>query len=161
MPGRKRGIKWKRRRRRVAVSRNEIARDGPKGKSVWQWNLWDFLHSASNLYEKMAPTSVRLYPCSFSLCRCLHFCFLFFWWSVSSSSSSFLSSSGLFLWTAIAQVSVPRRTLVSLESLFHALSLHHGTGSLFHPRSCVHSSAVKLCLLVFLFFFSFLTVGWV
>lgn len=63
------------------------------------------------------------------------------------------------LWSAIAQVSVPRGTLVSLESPFHALSLHRDTSSLsLHLRSCVHSSAVKLCLLVYFFFF-FLTVG--
>lgn len=55
------------------------------------------------------------------------------------------------LWSAKAKAPISSRSLVSLVSLFHTLFPRRDICSSFHQRSCVHSSAVMLCLLVYFF----------
>lgn len=133
--------------------RKEIVRGGRRGADATAKSLW---------LSSVRPIRARKWLLCLSVRVCVCVCVMRGWpvllFSMWLSSSSGVASlppppPPVSLWSAIVQVSVPRRTPVSLESPFHALSLHRDTSSLSpHQRSCVHSSAVKLCLLVYFFF---------
>lgn len=139
--------------------RGEVCGKSKEGDSKrWsEGSPCDRLPSVSlGLCEKMAPRSACVCVCAWcggGRAALLCVVVVSIWWSVSPSSSTTTSSS-----SCLAVVGFSSSPRAKKDSCFTGVSisrpfpLHLDTSS--QLRSCVHSSAVQLCLLVYFLYFN-------
>lgn len=126
-------------------------------ESMWQRNPCDFLQSVRSVWENGSPVCLRL-----CVMRGRPVLLRSTWLSSSFVEAYIYLSPPLHAPPVLSVVGYSSSPLAKKDSRFSGVSVSHPFPSSWHqlslslhPRSCVHSSAVKLCSLFFFNFYFF------